>query len=71
MSQTGSKPTRLARTLTQSCAGSKKDAGGEIVEISTDIHEVWLVQGSKEVFMEKVNIESVLQGDLTKAYAHW
>lgn len=52
-------------------AGSAKDAGGEIVEISVDTHEVWLVQGSKEVFMEKVDVSSMLKGDLTKSYAHW
>ncbi|DBA74854.1 TPA: cytochrome c oxidase subunit 1 [Trebouxia sp. C0005] len=51
--------------------GDQLDAGGEIVEISTDTHEVWLVQGMKEVFMEKVDINSMLTGDLTKSYAHW
>lgn len=51
--------------------GDQLDAGGEIVEISTDTHEVWLVQGNKEVFMEEVDITSMLTGDLTKSYAHW
>ncbi|DBA89443.1 TPA: hypothetical protein ACH3X1_004075 [Trebouxia sp. C0004] len=51
--------------------GDQLDAGGEIVEISTDTHEVWLVQGAKEVFMEKADIISMLTGDLTKSYAHW
>lgn len=41
------------------------------MEISTDTDEVWLMQGSKEVFMEKVSLESMLKGDLTKSYAHW
>ena len=41
------------------------------MEISTDTEEVWLVQGSKEVFMQQINISSMLKGDLTKAYAHW
>ena len=41
------------------------------MEISVDTHAVWLVQGSKEVFMEKVDISSMLEGDLTKSYAHW
>ncbi len=54
-----------------SVAGNQLDAGGEIVEISTDTREVWLVQGNKEVFMEKVDINSMLTGDLTKSYAHW
>ena len=52
-------------------AGSQKDAGGEIVEISVDTHEVWLMQGSKEVFTEKVDASRMLKGDLTKSYAHW
>ena len=47
------------------------DAGGEIVEISTDTEEVWLMQGSKEVFMQQISIDSMLKGDLTKSYAHW
>ena len=51
--------------------GSHSDAGGEIVEISTDTHEVWFMQGSKEVFMEKVTLDSLLKGDLRKSYAHW
>lgn len=54
-----------------SVPGDQLDAGGEIVEISTDTHEVWLVQGTKEVFMEKVDIDSILTGDLTKSDAHW
>lgn len=51
--------------------GSQPDAGGEIVEISTDTDEVWLMQGSKEVFMKKISLDSMLKGDLTKSYAHW
>lgn len=51
--------------------GSQSDAGGEIVEISTDTHEVWLMQGSKEVFMERIDLDSMLRGDLRKSYAHW
>ena len=51
--------------------GSQSDAGGEIVEISTDTHEVWLMQGSKEVFMERINLATMLRGDLGKSYAHW
>ncbi len=54
-----------------SVAGDQLDAGGKIVEFSTDTHEVWLVQGNKEAFMEKVDINSLLTGDLTKSYAHW
>ena len=61
---------RLHHSL-QCHAGSQSDAGGEIVEISTDTDEVWLTQGSKEVFMEKINLDSLLKGDLTKSYAHW
>ena len=29
------------------------------------------MQGSKEVFMERVNLDSMLRGDLRKSYAHW
>ena len=47
------------------------DAGGEIVEISTETEEVWLMQGSKEVFMQQISIEAMLKGNLTKSYAHW
>ncbi len=41
------------------------------MEVSIDTHEVWLIQGTKEVYMEKVDISSVLKGDLSKSYAHW
>lgn len=41
------------------------------MEISTNTQEVWLVQGSKEVFMDRVNLDSMLRGDLRKSYAHW
>lgn len=58
-------------TIHSYCAGSETDAGGEIVEISSDTHEVWLLQGSKEVFMEQVDVHSMFKGDLTKSYAHW
>ena len=29
------------------------------------------MQGRKEVFMERVNLDSMLRGDLRKSYAHW
>lgn len=51
--------------------GDEKDAGGEIVEISTDVREVWLLSGSKEVLYSEPDPETAFAGDLSRSYAHW
>ncbi len=52
-------------------SGDEKDAGGEIVEISTDVREVWLLSGSKEVLYSEPDPETAFAGDLSRSYAHW
>ena len=51
--------------------GDEKDAGGDIVEIGTEVKEVWLLSGSKEVLYEEPDPDIAFAGDLSKSYAHW
>lgn len=52
-------------------AGDEKDAGGDVLKIGKQEHELYFVAGRKAPFYERPDLDALPPGDLTKAAAHW
>lgn len=52
-------------------AGDEKDAGGDVLKIGKQEHELYFVAGRKAPFYERPDLNALPPGDLSKAAAHW
>ena len=55
----------------RNATGDEKDAGGNVIEISDAVDNLYFVSGTMEVFTVEPKLHELPVGNLSKAAAHW